>query len=465
MKLKKISAMLLAGAMVVSSLAGCGNSGGTADTTASTDAATDAGDAGGDTAADSAADSGAAASGEKPFEGVKLTMLKDTDWADEGINEVIALAEEQLGLTVDVEQRIGGADGDNIVKTRLASGDMADLCLYNSGSLLNALNPSEYFLDLSDQDFVSTYDETYKETVTIDGATYGFPAGSTNAGAIVYYKPDYEELGLEVPKTWDEFLANCEALEAAGKTPMIGTFGDSWTSQVPYLGDHYNVLAAEPEFAEKFEAGTVKYATTPAGVKSFQKLLDIQPYYNDDYLAATYDDGCDMIANGEGTHWIILTQVLSNIYALYPEVMDDIGVFGVPGDDAENAGLTVWMPSSFYVNKNSENLEATLAFAELYVSEAGLDAYANVIKPDGPYCIQGYDVPDDAYPAVKTDMQAFFDDGKTATALEFQTSVKGSNCPAICQEVGSGQTTAEEAANAYDEDCKKQAVQLGLNWE
>ena len=62
-------------------------------------------------------------------------------------------------------------------------------------------------------------------------------------------------------------------------------------------------------------------------------------------------------------------------------------------------------------------------------------------------------------------MQKYFDEGKTALALEFLTPVKGANCPAICQELGSGQTTPEEAAKAYDEDCKKQAVQLGLNWE
>ena len=123
------------------------------------------------------------------------------------------------------------------------------------------------------------------------------------------------------------------------------------------------------------------------------------------------------------------------------------------------------MPSSFYINKNAENLEAALAFAELYVSDEGLDAYAKVVKPDGPYCIKGYDLPEDAYPAVKDDMQPYFDDGKTSVALEFQTSVKGANAPAICQEVGSGQTTAEEAAKAYDEDCKKQAVQLGLEWD
>lgn len=183
---------------------------------------------------------------------------------------------------------------------------------------------------------------------------------------------------------------------------------------------------------------------------------------NEDYLAATYDDGCDMIANGEGTHWVILTQALSNIYSLYPEAMEDVGVFAIPGDNADDNGLTVWMPSSLYVNKNAENMDAVLAFMDFWVSDEGLDAYASAVLPDGPYCIQGYELPDNAYPAVKMTCVHTLMRCKTNVALEFLTAVKGSNCPAICQECGSGQTTAEEAAAAYDEDCKKQAVQLGL---
>ena len=465
MKMKKVYAMLLVGVMALTTLAGCNTGGSTNEPAASEANETQAVEAEATDAVEADDVAEEAATGEKPFEGITITMLKDSDMTDDGINQVIALAKEKLGVEIEVEQRIGGADGDNIVKTRLASGDMADLCLYNSGSLLNALNPSEYFYDLSNEDFINTYDETYKATVTIDGAVYGVPAASTQAGAMLYYKPHYEELGLEIPKTWDEFLANCEALKAAGKTAMLGAFGDSWTAQVMFLGDHYNVQAANPNFAEEFEAGTAKYATTPEGVQSFQKLLDVLPYYNEDYLAATYDDGCEMLINGEATHWAMLTQVLSNIYGLYDEQVNDIGVFAIPGDTPDDTGLTAWLPTSIYINKNAENMEAVLAFAELYVSTEGLDAYASAVRPDGPYCIKGYELPEDAYDAVKDDMQAYFDAGKTCTALEFQTSVKGANAPAICQEVGSGQTTAAEAATAYDEDCKKQAVQLGLNWE
>lgn len=459
MKLKKITILFLTGALLVGSLTGCGAKKEAAADAASTDAATEkAADAGESVAAD-------AGSSEKPYDGITLTMLKDSDATDAGINAVTALAEEKLGIKVEVEIRVGGADGDNIVKTRLASGDMADICMYNSGSLLAALNPAEYFVDISKEEFAARLDDTYKETVTIDGATYGVPFSSSQGGAIVYSKPIYEELGLSIPTTWDDFIKNCEAIKAAGKTAMIGTFGDSWTSQVMYLGDNYNVMAANPTFAEDFQAGRAKYATTPAGVQSFQKLVDVQGFYNEDYLAATYDDGCDMLANAEGAHWAMLTQCLSNIYELYPDKIQDLGVFAIPGDSAEVNGLTVWMPPSLYANKNAEKLDAVLAFMDFYTTKDAIDAYTSAVLPDGPYCIKGYQLPENAYPAVKDDMQSYFDSGKTIVALEFLTAVKGPNCLPICQEVGSGQTTAMEAAKAYDEDCKKQAVQLGLKWE
>lgn len=448
MKWKKLSATLLIGVMIVGTLGGCGS---TPSDNTDSDQSSDMSDTSSDTSG-------------KEYDGVTLTLLKNIEVPDEGLNAVIELAHEKLGLTVEVEERVGGADGDNIVKTRLASGDMSDICIYNSGSLFMALNPSEYFYDISNEDFAAKYEDAYTSTVSVDGAVYGIPQTSTQVGGIIYSKPIYEELDLEIPKTWDEFLDNCKKIKEAGYIASLATYGDGWSVQVPYLADNYNVLAENPDFPEKFEAGEAKYASTPAGVKSFQKIVDMQPYFNEDYLSAVYEDGIESIANGEAGHWLMLTQALTEVYALYPEKVDDLGVFGIPGEDADNAGITVWQPDSLYINKNAENIDAILAFMELYISDEGLDVYASALKPNGPYAIKGHELPDDAYEGVK-DLQAYFDEGKIVNALEFMTAVKGSNCAAICQEAASGQTTAEDAAAAYDEDCMKQAIQLGLDWE
>lgn len=400
----------------------------------------------------------------KTFDGEEISILWVSNSSMNGINALIEAAEEKLDIKVSLEQAPGGEDGDNVVKTRLASGDMADLLSYNCGSLLASLNPSEYFEDITD-DYADMLDASFVGAAGVDGKLYGIPANASQAGAILYNIDMYEKYGLEVPKTWDEFLANCDVLKEAGETAVLGTDGDSWTSQVPYLGDHYNVAAADPNFTQEFEAGTAKYATTPAALKSFQKIEDLIPYLNEDHMATTYDDGCDIMMEDGAAHWIILTSALSNINELYGDEVNKLGCFAIPGDDADNAGLTVWEPNAIYMNKNTEHAEAVKAFMDFYLSSEGLDAYTAAELPCGPYLVKGYELPDNCYTAVKQMQEAYFDTGLNGTALEFQTAVKGSNCASICQELISRQTTAEEAAAKYDEDCKKQAVQLGLDWE
>ena len=75
--------------------------------------------------------------------------------------------------------------------------------------------------------------------------------------------------------------------------------------------------------------------------------------------------------------------------------------------------------------------------------------------------VEGATLPADTLPAV-LDIQAYIDSGASAPALEFLSPIKGPNLEFLTVEVGSGLTTAEEAAALYDEDVVAQAQQLGL---
>jgi raffinose/stachyose/melibiose transport system substrate-binding protein len=346
----------------------------------------------------------------------------------------------------------------------MASGDLPDFMAYNSGSKLYDLNPSRGFMDISDWDIVDKFDDAFLSSVTIDGAVYGAPQSSTQAGAVIYYKPDYEELKLEVPHTWDEFVDNCKALSDAGKTPVYFTGGETWATQVLFLGDYYNIAAANPTFADDYTEGKAKYADVAEATRSWTKYEDLVDYLNADKSAATVTDGNFAIATGEATHWFILTQQLPLILE-NAENPDDIGVFGVPGDDADNHGLTVWEPMSWYVNKDTENVDAIKAFFEFYYSEEALDLYFGTYGANGPSCIKGYELPESVCSAVRVDMQKYFDDGKTVPALEYQSPIKGTTCEQMTTAVGLGQMSGEEAAAMYDDDCKKSAVQLGYDWK
>ena len=92
---------------------------------------------------------------------VTLTYLVDESQNSVDTSTALANAymEQNPNVEIIIETRPGGADGDNIVKTLLATGEMADIFWYNSGSLLQALNPSQTLVDISDQAFVENIAE------------------------------------------------------------------------------------------------------------------------------------------------------------------------------------------------------------------------------------------------------------------------------------------------------------------
>ena len=100
---------------------------------------------------------------------------------------------------------------------------------------------------------------------------------------------------------------------------------------------------------------------------------------------------------------------------------------------------------------------------EFYISDEAIDAYTQAEAPTGPYEIKGYTLPDTVLKAVSVDMQKYFDEEKTALAMEFMTSLSG-NDVGIFDNCTSGLITPEEAAKQYDDELKLSAQQQGYEW-
>lgn len=392
-----------------------------------------------------------------------LTFLIDNQSGLDGIKGVAALAEQKLGISITIDLRPGGAEGDNIVKTRLATGDMDDLSFYNSGSLFQALNPPQNFVDLTDEPFMKDVLDSFKQTVSVNGRVYGIPAQTAMGGGWLYNKKVYAQLGLKVPRTWSELLANCDRIKASGKVPVIGSYKDDWTSQLIFLADYYNVQAKDPSFAADYTAHRATIAGTPVALRSFEKLQEIykRGYMNKDLLATTFEQALKMLADGSGAQYPMLTFAVDNIKNIAPDKVADIGFFPQPGDSASSNGITAWMPAGIYLYKNGSNVDAAKKWAGFFVSKEGLAAYMEKQTPTGPFLVRGVKLPANVVP-VANDMLPYFDSGRTAPALEFVSPIKGPNLPQICVQVGSGIMTPLDAARQYDKDVEKQAKQLGL---
>jgi raffinose/stachyose/melibiose transport system substrate-binding protein len=400
-------------------------------------------------------------------DGTNVSYLVDNEPSTVKSAEALAKAfhDKYPDLKIKIETRPQGGEGDNIIKTRLSTGEMTDVFGYNSGSLFQALKPEQNLQPLDDQPFVANLDAAFKKTVSAGGKLYGAPSGGSIGGGILYNKAVYARLGLQVPKTWADFMANNAKLKAAGVAPVIQTYQDTWTSQVIFLADFHNVASSQPDFAERFTANQAKIATTPAALRSLQRLQEVHDagYQNTDFASAKLENGLKMLADGTGAHFPMLTFTVGTLAASSPDKIKDIGFFALPGDDAARNGLTVWEPGGMYVPKTTTGakLDAAKKFLAFATSPEGCDTMAKAATPSGPFVVKGCALPADVPTAIK-DMQPYFDAGTLTPALEFLSPVKGPALEQICVEVGSGIRKAGDGAALYDQDVKKQAQQLGL---
>ncbi|GIE50687.1 hypothetical protein Ani05nite_42210 [Amorphoplanes nipponensis] len=399
---------------------------------------------------------------------VALSFLVDNSEDAARIGEQLArdFTAANPDITVKVETRPQGAEGDNLIKTRLSTGDMTDVFQYNSGSLFQALAPQKNLVSLDDQPWVGHLDDNFRTTVSTGGRTYGAPWGGFIAGAIMYNKAVYARLGLQVPKTWAAFMANNARIKAAGIAPVIQTYQDTWTSQLFVLGDFHNVTAAEPDFPARYTRNQARYATSPAALKGFRHLQEVHDagYLNKDFASAKFDDGLKKLARGEGAHYPMLSSAVSTIVANYPQQAGDIGLFAIPSDDAARNGLTVWSPAGVYIPTSTAGakLDAARKFLAFIASPAGCASTGTASTPVGPYAVKGCRLPADVTQVAKDTQQYLDRPGGSSLALEFLSPIKGPALEQITVEVGSGIRPAADGAALYDQDVRKQAQQLGL---
>ncbi|WP_114558823.1 ABC transporter substrate-binding protein [Desertihabitans aurantiacus] len=395
-----------------------------------------------------------------------ITFLSGSEPTDVALTEGVVEAFEAANpdVAIQIETRPGGSEGDNLIKTRLATEDMPELFEYNSGSLFQALNPTQSLTPMSDQPWVAELTENFAPTVTAEGQVYGAPWGAGSGGGVMYNAAVYEELGLEIPRTWDQFMANNEEIKAAGKTAVVQAYGTTWTSQLFVLADYHNVEAESPGWAEQYTANQVKYADPPA-LDGFTHIEEVREagYINEDAGSTTLDEALAMIATGEGVHFPILSWTLESLAQNNPDAVDDIGFFALPGEDEANYGLTEWQPGGLYIpaTATGPELEAAQRFVAFVASQDGCTAMSESAFPGGAYGMRNCTVPDSVPRGIK-DVVAYSEEGNSTPALEFVSPVKGPALEQICIEVGTGTRSAADAAALYDEDVKKQAEQLGL---
>lgn len=265
-----------------------------------------------------------------------------------------------------------------ILGTALASGAGPDVFLMNGGAQVRAR--IEALTDVSDlgENLVGQ-----AEFVAEDGTLHALPI--TMQGFIVYYnKQRYEEAGLDPespPQTWEELMAACEAINAAGNVPCF-----SLGNREGFGGEFFlSALAASSLTAEQhaaFASGELKWSS-PEISEILQAWVDTQEsgwYRQGANSTAKFMDEYEQFMRGDAANTIGLLSDVAH-WKQFDDFLgaENVGVFRHPAPNMVDgeANLPVSGGIGYGVNKAGDNVELATAFVEHLASAGPIQTFVN----------------------------------------------------------------------------------------
>ena len=382
---KKVLALGLCAAMAASSLAGCSSSD-SGSGNAGNEAAGGAAPAG--TEAPAAGGAGSQEAGNtaanEDLEGSLVFTIWDNNLMDYiDSNDMAGKFQEKYpNAEIEVEKIKDDTEYWNAMKMRTSANQLPDV-MFNKPFTLSRFKDD--LLDLSDLE--ATKNNELAAGYAIDGKVLGVPM-TAGYEYVYYWKDMFEEAGVEVPTTWEEFKTAAQTLQDYfGKdTPdfMAVALGakDEWPDY-PYM-----------EFMPALQGGNGQNWNDMAKQDApFAEGTDIRSAYDKVNELFTMDVfGKDPLGMGNDQVTALFAQKKAAILALGDWGLQNIqngtddysqlGTFYLPvRDSASDPFRVIVQGDSFMgVTTHSKNPELAKAFVEWFYSEDWYPGYINYVS-------------------------------------------------------------------------------------
>jgi len=253
----------------------------------------------------------------------------------------------------------------------VASGDTPDVFIVSPGpNLTDYVEPGvaapldSYLADGWKDTFTS--DAVFSQ-MTYDGQIYAVPLNI--AAACAFYNTEmFEAAGAEVPKTWDEMIAACDKLQAAGYTPITISAGTAWCLSMVagYLCEMEDVdLAALADGSASWTDGKLASAA--------EKLVQLSQYFQKTAAGDTNDVATANFYNEEAAILIQGSWAIAQINGSNPDFESKCGVFQFPGVER-----VIAKSDSLAMSSSTKNPEACIALMKYFTDDTAQKYTAEV---------------------------------------------------------------------------------------
>ncbi len=318
--------------------------------------------------------SNTAAKGNGDSEGKATTLKFFHRWPNEPRNSYFNYIKEEFekqnpGVKIEMESVLNDNYKEKI-KVLVSSGDIPDVFSSWSDSFAESLVSSGRVEDLtamfdSDKDWAGTLVQNQLKSFTFDDKIYGVPF--TMDGKVFFYnKKIFNKLGLEKPKTWDEFIALLDKLKAAGyDTPIIEGLQDSWAVG-HYLGTMNQRMLSPEVLATDYAVGTGKF-TDPGYLQVLKYWQKLATYMGPNATSVNHEATRNMFIAGEvPIHYLQFAEL--GYLKDKPDLEFDYFNFPQFSEGKGNAEGLTGAPEGFMISKETANKELAEKFVKFIVS-------------------------------------------------------------------------------------------------
>ena len=285
------------------------------------------------------------------------------------------------------------AEYNAVLNSKLDAGSAGDLITCRPFDASLALYDAGHLADLSDLEGMSNFSDVAKSGWSTDdgSATYCVPMASVIHG-FIYNKDAFEEVGVEVPKTEEEFFAALEKIKEDGTyIPMAMGTNDQWeAATMGYNNIGPNYWKGE-EGRQALLAGE-QSLTDETWIGPFRQLAKWAPYLGDGYEAQTYPDSQNLFTLGRAAIYPAGSWEISGFNA---QADFEMGAFNPP---VQNEGDTCYISDhtdiGIGMNAATENPEAAKTFLNWVASPEFATIFANELPGFFPLSKTAVDVED-----------------------------------------------------------------------
>lgn len=205
----------------------------------------------------------------------------------------------------------------------------------------------------------------------------------TEIGAsVVWYRKDlYEKLGLKVPTTWDELMANAEAGKKAGLWPFLLANQKKWPSQFMWSAILVNKFGLDTY--QGLVNNTIPW-TDPSAVETTKIMADMatngmfEPSFN------SIDVGPAMVpwSQGKALHWYQGSFNLGRFRGDQPKCcVVPMDYFPMPSIDGKKPVMSVFAEDTIMIHAKSPHKDEAAEFVDWMISKPAMTEKLAIDKP------------------------------------------------------------------------------------